>query len=339
MWSGGFDVLSGVCCVLVIGCAQKPQTEVVVEPLVFVQLNHDFGHVFPGAHLETDFNFTNRGSNSVTISDVKTSCGCTVADLDRKTLQPGESGRIRVKFQVAQNSDPVRHLVSLSTDAPSQSSIQLSVRADPDWPLGAQPEAVHVVPILHHRGVERELELYTASGDSFEIKGIEVSEPWINVRPLSNDGRRRRFQVRLTPTNIGAVQGRIVFRTDVSGRETLVVPVTGNVISNSRVTPSRLLLGNVTAAGEVQVQFEITHSEASSPVKDLLLRDTTWSVVQWTPDRTADRTRIRATLIAPQGAGYRNTILEVLSGDGSKVEIPISCILSEISALAPANAE
>lgn len=38
--------------------------------------------------------FTNVGEQSITITQVRTSCGCTTATLDKTTYAPGESGQI-----------------------------------------------------------------------------------------------------------------------------------------------------------------------------------------------------------------------------------------------------
>ena len=44
------------------------------------------------------FRFTNSGQEEITITDVSSSCGCTVPKLDKRTYKPGESGEIRALF-------------------------------------------------------------------------------------------------------------------------------------------------------------------------------------------------------------------------------------------------
>jgi len=50
------------------------------------------------AAVEAGFAFRNAGDAPVTITGVRTSCGCTAAALEQKTYAPGESGRIDVRF-------------------------------------------------------------------------------------------------------------------------------------------------------------------------------------------------------------------------------------------------
>lgn len=44
------------------------------------------------------FPFKNVGEEAVTIKEVKTSCGCTTPQLDKKVYEPGESGEIKLVF-------------------------------------------------------------------------------------------------------------------------------------------------------------------------------------------------------------------------------------------------
>lgn len=44
------------------------------------------------------FQFTNTGATDVTITSVKTDCGCTAAELIKHTYSPGETGEIKATF-------------------------------------------------------------------------------------------------------------------------------------------------------------------------------------------------------------------------------------------------
>ncbi len=53
------------------------------------------------------YRFTNVGSSTISIKDVRTSCGCTTAALEKWEYAPGESGEIEANFQFA-GSNPAR---------------------------------------------------------------------------------------------------------------------------------------------------------------------------------------------------------------------------------------
>jgi hypothetical protein len=66
--------------------------------IFFPETQHDFGKVPEGKKVEYTFNFENKGTESLIIKDVKTSCGCTAAVVSNSTIKPGQIGSIKVNF-------------------------------------------------------------------------------------------------------------------------------------------------------------------------------------------------------------------------------------------------
>lgn len=50
---------------------------------------------------QCDFTFVNDGKTAVSLSRVKTSCGCLQADYDRRPVAPGKTGHVRITFDPA----------------------------------------------------------------------------------------------------------------------------------------------------------------------------------------------------------------------------------------------
>lgn len=59
---------------------------------------HDYGTIKQYANGECEFTFTNTGNEPLVISNAKGSCGCTVPQWPREPIAPGESGKIKVKY-------------------------------------------------------------------------------------------------------------------------------------------------------------------------------------------------------------------------------------------------
>jgi hypothetical protein len=59
---------------------------------------HDFGKIIQGEKVSFAFKFRNTGKSLLLISNVSTSCGCTVTDFPKEPIKPGESGKIDVSF-------------------------------------------------------------------------------------------------------------------------------------------------------------------------------------------------------------------------------------------------
>jgi hypothetical protein len=64
----------------------------------FTEEEHDFGKIIQGEKVSWSFRFKNIGKSDMVISNVKGSCGCTVADFPKKPIRPGEENKITVRF-------------------------------------------------------------------------------------------------------------------------------------------------------------------------------------------------------------------------------------------------
>lgn len=67
----------------------------------FDKETHDFGKIAQGTPVTHVFNFENTGTEPIIISEVKPSCGCSVAEYTKTPVKPGEKGTISVTFNAA----------------------------------------------------------------------------------------------------------------------------------------------------------------------------------------------------------------------------------------------
>lgn len=73
------------------------------------------------------FKFKNTGKTPITIMDIQTSCGCTVAKSDKKTYLPNEKGEIKGVFSVGDRKGVQNKTIVLLTNNLGQSQIQLDL--------------------------------------------------------------------------------------------------------------------------------------------------------------------------------------------------------------------
>lgn len=80
------------------------------NPVVFSQPQFDFDKVGAGEVIRHQFSFRNRGTESIAVVRVESSCGCVVDDTARQIVEPGNSGFVTVRLMTNGIVPPV-HLI------------------------------------------------------------------------------------------------------------------------------------------------------------------------------------------------------------------------------------
>lgn len=68
------------------------------KSIVWNKTSHDFGKVWQGDTLITEFKFYNKSDTIFQIENVVSSCGCTTGKWSNTPVQSGDSGIIEVRF-------------------------------------------------------------------------------------------------------------------------------------------------------------------------------------------------------------------------------------------------
>ncbi len=86
----------------------------------FDKTTHDFGVIKEGKDtIWVDFKFTNDGSEPLLISDVKTSCDCTLAKWPKTAIQPGQTSVIKGGFKIEGKMDDfTKNIIILGNTMP-----------------------------------------------------------------------------------------------------------------------------------------------------------------------------------------------------------------------------
>lgn len=91
----------------------------------------DFGRVKADSVLEHTFLLKNEsGEKTLNITDLTTSCGCTVSEAAKKTLLPGETAGIKVRFNTKGYIGETKQFILVTTDNLDNPVIQFIIKAD-----------------------------------------------------------------------------------------------------------------------------------------------------------------------------------------------------------------
>ena len=86
----------------IVAAAERDANASKFHVIEFNETEHDFGDIEKGKSVETTFSYKNTGDAPLVITDIKSSCGCTVPqDWSREPLAPGDSGKFTVSYNGA----------------------------------------------------------------------------------------------------------------------------------------------------------------------------------------------------------------------------------------------
>jgi hypothetical protein len=92
----------------------------------FDKEEHDFGTLLQGEVVTYSFHFTNTGNMPLIISEVGSSCGCTVGDYPREPIAPGKTGDIKVTYNSAgHHGFQSRFLTVMSNTNPAKTTLRI----------------------------------------------------------------------------------------------------------------------------------------------------------------------------------------------------------------------
>lgn len=103
----------------------KPQKDVNAPEIVFSKTVHSFGELAQYAPASCEFKFYNKGKAPLIISDVITSCGCTVPSWPKAPIMAGDSGLIHVIYSTAETGAINKQITVFSNATKKPLSLKL----------------------------------------------------------------------------------------------------------------------------------------------------------------------------------------------------------------------
>lgn len=82
----------------------------------------DYGEIAKGSDGVRVFEFTNTGTAPLVISDVKSSCGCTIPKKPDAPIMPGKTGEIQVKYDT-KRVGPIRKAITVTSNADTPTKV------------------------------------------------------------------------------------------------------------------------------------------------------------------------------------------------------------------------
>lgn len=98
---------------------------------------HNFGDIEKGKPVSHDFTFKNTTKQTILITNVKASCGCTATNYTKTPIKPGETGSVTATYNAA-SPGAFTKTVTVTTNDSEVNKI-LTIKGKVDAPADAAP--------------------------------------------------------------------------------------------------------------------------------------------------------------------------------------------------------
>jgi len=108
-------------------------TSMIAQPIMEFDCGkeYDWGNVKPkDSPLKAKVKIMNKGNEVLKITNVKPSCGCTTAPIDKDEIKPGEFATLDITFNIKDNPGIQRKSITISTNIPDNEKEILSIKCN-----------------------------------------------------------------------------------------------------------------------------------------------------------------------------------------------------------------
>ncbi len=189
----------------------------------------DFGTVAEGKHVEHIFILKNNGDAPLTIGQVSTSCGCTVADISSRTVAPGKSAEIRVSFNSTNFSGIVSKNVLVQTNDPKMPVYTLTVKGTVFEEIEVTPKQLNLGEIKIGTRKDALIKVANKGKKPVILTSVKSTMPQVIAKTKKTTvkpGGEATINITVTPRNDDRfLGGYVTVNTNNPSKPEIIIPV------------------------------------------------------------------------------------------------------------------
>jgi len=217
----------------------------------------EFGEQDNTTKVSHDFTIMNVGTAVLNITDVKSSCGCTIAEMKKKSLNPGEETTVSATFDLKGKQGPQTKAISVSSNDPKVPVYKLELRGTAVPAVLVEPNFLNFARVLGDT-VEPQTVLIKAnkSDVTINVQRVEVnSDEWAATHTVVTEGKEHQIVVNnVKPLTPGIAQAIVTVFTDDPKQPQIPIRIHAAVVGDLDVAPSQINL-RWTEAGTPTQQY------------------------------------------------------------------------------------
>jgi hypothetical protein len=166
------------------------------------QPTFDFGTVAQGKKVDHSFTIKNSGDAPLTIGQVSTSCGCTVAEVSSRTVPPGKSSTIKASFNSTNFSGKISKTIYVHTNDPKTPVYNLTIKGNLFELIEVNPKQLNLGEIKVGTKKETTISIENKGTQPITVISAKTAMPQVTAKILKKKlkkGESGTISVAVTP--------------------------------------------------------------------------------------------------------------------------------------------
>lgn len=240
--------------ILQVGCQQKAKVAVepAKEPVVkkagpkieFESSVYDFGKVGPGQKMNGQFKFTNKGDDTLKITNVEKCCGAAI-ELSKDELAPGESGTLDVQYTSGITAGEMTKRLYVNSNDKATPKTTLTIKAETVLKVTSEPRSLKLLLKDENAGCPK-ITLRSTENQPFSITSFKATSDCLtaeidpNVKATEFVLEPKVDMEKLRKTRAGRINIGAAFSKENEPAETITIVF--QALSRFTLRPSLLAL-------------------------------------------------------------------------------------------------
>lgn len=268
-----------------------------------------FGDLANNQVVNETFLLRNEGDEPLVIESSKTTCGCTIARIDEKTVAPGSEVAIDVALDLNGKKGKQNASVILTTNDPARKTVTLTLQGSAIAFFEIVPDRVMFGQVIDNAKDVKTFQITGKDSEAFKILGVETTGEFFTVthEAANPEGSSHKFSVELKPPlRRGFLNGVARIKTSSSKFPLITVAVSAQVTGSIGWTPNSIILVQREGAESSAVTRNVVLSELEKSSGKL------FTISKITIDGATD---VRFETIPAGTNGYRVRISNLVAND------------------------
>lgn len=263
----------------------------------------DFGQKWYGEKCENEVTIKNEGNFDLTITNIRTSCGCTLAKpksggvWQNKVLKPGESDSMQLSYNTKKAATKVSQTVTIESNDPSTPSFQFLVKGEVRHICKMEPgDRITFPRIDKDKEASQGITLTSQTDKPLDLKLEALPENAKFKAELKTDEPGKKWTLTVAtkpPLEVGSNVIDVKIATGSTEMPTITVPVSSYVAPRVSVSPAKLF-ASAKVSTPIQRSIRVTYPP-DKPIKILSV--------------TSSSDKIKTEIIPPTAPAQPNAMM------------------------------